>query len=34
MVLFPSYLPHTVFPHQGAGRRIPIAFNLRDKPFP
>lgn len=29
MVLFPSYVPHMVFPHAGAGPRISIAFNLR-----
>ena|SRR5438067_2026067 len=34
MVLFPSYVPHMVFPHQGGGSRISIAFNLRKEPFP
>lgn len=34
MVLFPSYLPHMVFPHDGAGARISIAFNLRREPYP
>ena len=34
MVLFPSYVPHTVFPHVGKGTRISIAFNLRKEPFP
>jgi hypothetical protein len=34
MVLFPSYVPHAVTPHQGARERISIAFNLRREPFP
>jgi uncharacterized protein (TIGR02466 family) len=34
MILFPSYIPHMVFPHQGARQRISIAFNLRKDPFP
>ena len=34
MVLFPSYMPHMVFPHQGERERISIAFNLRKEPFP
>jgi len=34
MVLFPSYVPHTVFPHEGTGARISIAFNVRREPFP
>ena len=34
MVLFPSYVPHMVFPHEGASERISIAFNLRKEPFP
>jgi len=34
MVLFPSYVPHMVFPHQGKGTRISIAFNLRKDPYP
>jgi uncharacterized protein (TIGR02466 family) len=34
MVLFPSYMPHMVFPHQGERQRISIAFNLRKDPFP
>lgn len=34
MVLFPSYLPHMVFPHSGNGPRISIAFNLRNDPYP
>ena len=34
MVLFPSYVPHMVFPHAGTGPRISIAFNLRNEPYP
>lgn len=34
MVLFPSYVPHMVFPHEGRGTRISIAFNLRKDPYP
>jgi uncharacterized protein (TIGR02466 family) len=34
MVLFPSYMPHMVFPHQGEQERISIAFNLRKEPYP
>jgi uncharacterized protein (TIGR02466 family) len=34
MVLFPSYVPHMVFPHEGRGARISIAFNLRKEPYP
>jgi len=34
IVLFPSYVPHMVFPHSGHGARISIAFNLRREPFP
>jgi uncharacterized protein (TIGR02466 family) len=34
MVLFPSYVPHMVVPHQGQGTRISIAFNLRKEPYP
>ena len=34
MVLFPSYLPHIVSPHQGERERISIAFNLRKEPYP
>ncbi len=34
MVLFPSYLPHMVYVHQGKRPRISIAFNLRKEPFP
>jgi hypothetical protein len=32
MVLFPSYVPHMVFPHNGRSARISIAFNLRADP--
>lgn len=34
MILFPSYLPHMVLPHQGIRPRISIAFNLRKEPYP
>jgi uncharacterized protein (TIGR02466 family) len=34
MILFPSYLPHAVPPHQGDRARISIAFNVRKEPFP
>jgi uncharacterized protein (TIGR02466 family) len=34
MVLFPSYVPHMVFPHAGRTERISIAFNLRKEPYP
>ena len=34
MVLFPSYVPHVVFPHNGRSARISIAFNLRADPYP
>jgi uncharacterized protein (TIGR02466 family) len=34
MILFPSYVPHDVPPHQGDRPRISIAFNLRREPFP
>ena len=34
MVLFPSYVPHMVFPHDGKSARISIAFNLRKEPYP
>lgn len=34
MVLFPSYVPHMVFPHYGRSARISIAFNLRADPCP
>jgi|SRR5271165_1406477 len=33
-VLFPSYVPHMVFPYAGPGTRISIAFNLRREPYP
>ena len=32
--VFPSYLPHMVYVHQGKRPRISIAFNLRKEPFP
>ena len=34
MVLFPSYVPHMVFAHNGNSARISIAFNLRKEPYP
>lgn len=34
IVMFPSYIPHMVFPHKGNAARISIAFNLRREPFP
>lgn len=34
MILFPSYVPHTVPPHRGPRPRISIAFNVRKDPFP
>jgi uncharacterized protein (TIGR02466 family) len=34
MILFPSYVPHMVLPHNGNGTRISIAFNLRNEPYP
>jgi uncharacterized protein (TIGR02466 family) len=34
IVLFPSYVPHMVLPHEGTGPRISIAFNLRRDPYP
>jgi uncharacterized protein (TIGR02466 family) len=34
MLLFPSYVGHMVFPHEGDGPRISIAFNMRREPFP
>jgi uncharacterized protein (TIGR02466 family) len=34
MILFPSYVPHAVLPHQGERARISIAFNVRREPFP
>jgi putative 2-oxoglutarate-Fe(II)-dependent oxygenase superfamily protein len=33
MVLFPSYMPHMMFPHQGERKRISIAFNMRKEPY-
>ena len=34
MVLFPSYVPHSVLPHGGSRPRISIAFNFRNEPYP
>jgi uncharacterized protein (TIGR02466 family) len=34
LVLFPSYVPHMVVPHNGSRPRISIAFNLRHEPYP
>jgi len=34
MVVFPSYVPHMVFPHNGRAARISVAFNLRAEPYP
>ena len=34
MVLFPSYVPHSVQPHRGSRPRISIAFNFRSEPYP
>jgi uncharacterized protein (TIGR02466 family) len=34
MILFPSYVPHSVQPHRGDRARISIAFNVRRDPFP
>ncbi len=34
MVLFPSYLLHSVHPHFGNRERISIAFNFRNEPYP
>jgi hypothetical protein len=34
MIIFPSYLPHMVYPHRGGRPRISIAFNLRKEPYP
>jgi len=34
MLLFPAYVGHLVFPHQGPGPRISIAFNMRRQPYP
>lgn len=34
MLLFPSYLPHSVPPHRGSRPRISIAFNFRSEPYP
>ena len=34
MLVFPSYVGHLVFPHEGSEPRISIAFNLRRRPYP
>lgn len=34
MLLFPSYVPHSVLPHRGNRPRISIAFNFRSEPYP
>ena len=34
MLLFPSYVPHSVLPHRGSRPRISIAFNFRSEPYP
>jgi uncharacterized protein (TIGR02466 family) len=34
MILFPSYVPHTVSPHKGSRPRISISFNFRSEPYP
>jgi uncharacterized protein (TIGR02466 family) len=34
MILFPSYVPHMVYPHNGNSARISVAFNLRMEPYP
>jgi uncharacterized protein (TIGR02466 family) len=34
MILFPSYVPHAVPPHDGDHPRISVAFNVRREPFP
>ncbi len=34
MVLFPSYIPHMVYPHAGDRPRVSIAFNFRREPYP
>jgi len=34
MLLFPSYVPHSVLPHRGSRSRISIAFNFRSEPYP
>jgi uncharacterized protein (TIGR02466 family) len=34
MIIFPSYVPHMVYPHRGSRPRISIAFNLRKEPYP
>lgn len=34
MVLFPSYLPHIVYPYDGERPRISVAFNVQRVPYP
>jgi uncharacterized protein (TIGR02466 family) len=34
MILFPSCVPHMVYPHNGNSARISVAFNLRMEPYP
>ena len=34
MIVFPSYLPHTVHPYDGERPRISIAFNVHKDPYP
>jgi len=34
MILFPSYLPHTVYPYEGERPRISVAFNVLKDPYP
>ncbi len=34
MILFPAYLPHMVYAHEGSNPRVAIAFNLRKEPYP
>jgi len=34
MIIFPSHVPHMVYPHNGKRPRISIAFNLIKDPFP
>ena len=34
MILFPSYVAHSVHVQKGSGTRISVAFNVRKEPFP
>ena len=34
MIIFPSYVGHLVFPHEGPHPRISVAFNMRRQPYP